>query len=78
MITRENTARLLMTELGITDIDSHIERLIPIWDELDRVESEKADLEIEQLKVQNEAIEKRSDQPPSLNRLQRSTQNGQR
>lgn len=81
MITRENTARLLLNELGVPDIDSHIERLIPIWDELDRIENEKSNLEIEQLRVQNKEIEERtrqSKQMPLPTMTQRSNGNGTR
>ena len=78
MITRETTARLLMTELGVTDIDRMIEELKPIWQEIDSSEKEKVDLEIEQIRVQNRETEKRTEQMPSVSALQRSSTNGTR
>ena len=77
MITRENTARLLLAELDVTDIDAHIERLKPIWDELDKVEKERADLELDELRVRIEETKKRTNER-NINSPQRSFPNGTR
>ena len=76
MITRENTARLLMTELGLNDHDDHIEKLREIWSQLDKEERDKAELENKSIELQNKNFETRDSMMKSRNNQAQQNGNG--